>query len=123
MPRIVALSLLVLLAGAVACATVPAPTETVSNAELAVRKAEQVDAGRHAPLELRKARDMLEEARHHMARENHVEARRLAEQALVEAQLAEARAQAERRKADATAMRESIESLREETERAGERLR
>lgn len=123
MPRIAVLSLLVLLAGALACASIPPPHETISNAEQALRKAEQADAAHHAPLEMRIARDKLAEAKANLAQAQNLEARRLAEQALVEAQLAEARAQTARRRADATSMRESIDALREESERAGERLR
>jgi hypothetical protein len=103
------------------CASVPTPTEAISNAELAIRKAEEIDASHHAPLEMRIARERLDGATSALAAESNLEARRLAEQAIVEAQLAEVKTRTARAKAEAEEARLSIEALRGEIERAGER--
>ena len=99
------------------CATVPAPNETLSNAEYAIRKAEEREATQFAPLEIRVAKDKIEQARLSMAAGDNRQARRFAEQAAVDAQLAEAKARAARAEATAREIEKSIEALRSETER------
>jgi hypothetical protein len=106
--------------GAAACASVPPPRAEVATAEQSLRKAEQADAGHHAALDLRVARDKLEQAREAMQRGDHREARRLAEQANLDAQVAEARARRDRTQRAAAEIREQIEALQIEAERAGE---
>ena len=60
---VAAAALGVLLSG---CATVPPPTDAVAKADLSLRKAEQAGAAQVAPLELRQAREKLQEARDKM---------------------------------------------------------
>ncbi|MGH7833783.1 MAG: DUF4398 domain-containing protein, partial [Candidatus Binatia bacterium] len=71
--------------GAGGCSSVQPPTGTLSQAGLAIREADQSKAAQYAPLELRRARDKLDEAERAMKGEDYVKARRLAEQALVDA--------------------------------------
>jgi len=102
------------LTGLAACGTTPPPREELAAADLAVREADEAEAGTHAPAALRRARDKLEEARAAMQAEDHVRARRLAEQALVDAQLAQAEARSAIAQNQVSEMRESIEDLRRE---------
>lgn len=99
------------------CAATKPPTAKVSNADVAVRKAEESDAGEHAPLELRLAREKLEKARRAMDDEEYDRARRYADEAFVDAQLAEAKARSAKAQRAATAVKKSVEALRSETER------
>jgi hypothetical protein len=105
------------LALALGCATASAPNEAVSNAEYAIRKAEEREATAYAPLEMRIAKDKIEQSRLSMAAGDNEHAQRLAEQAAVDAQLAEAKARAGRAEATVAEIEKSIEALRSETER------
>lgn len=106
-----------------ACASVPRPEGELAAADLSLRKAEQAEAGRYAALELRVAREKLEEARAAARDDRNLEARRLAEQAGVDAQVAEQKARTAWATQAATAIREDIEQLQREAERAAERVR
>jgi hypothetical protein len=99
------------------CAATKPPTAKLSTAEVAVKKAEESDAGQHAPLELRVAREKLDKARRAMDDEEYDRARRLADEAFVDAQLAEARARSAKAKQAASAVRKSVEALRSEAAR------
>ena len=81
---------------ALACASVPPPTGEIAKADLALRKAEAVNAAELAPLDARLAREKLEKARLEEKDGKNLDARRLAEEAEVDALLAEAKARAER---------------------------
>jgi hypothetical protein len=96
------------------CAGQP-PIETVSQAELAVKKATESSAPQLAPLELRMARDHLNKANLEIQDKNYDEARRMAEKAIAEAELAEAKSEAENAQQTLANLRESIDALREET--------
>lgn len=111
------LSLACAVAMVLGCAATSAPNEAVSNAEYAIRKAEEREATRFAPLEMRIAKDKIEQSRLAMAGGDNDLARRLAEQAAVDAQLAEAKARAGRAEATVDEIEKSIEALRSETER------
>lgn len=104
----------VVVAGLTACASTSPPREELAAADLAVRDADEAEAGTHAPAPLRRARDKLEEARAAMQAEDYVRARRLAEQALVDAQLAQAQARSAIAQNQVSEMRESIDDLRRE---------
>ena len=108
------------LALAVGCASVAPPHDTLAQADLAVRAAEQATATQHAPLALHQAREKLEQAQERMEEEEYLEARRLAEDALARAQLAQEKALNARAQETARELRRSIEALRTEAERAGE---
>ena len=104
-------------AGALACASVPEPKAEISAADLALRRAEQADAGHGAPLELRTARDQYEAAQQAVSAGEYLEARRLAENATVDAQLAEAKAREARAKSVATDAEENLDALQGEANR------
>jgi hypothetical protein len=104
----------VVVAGLTACGTTSPPREELAAADLAVREADEAEAGTHAPAPLRRARDKLDEARAAMQAEEYVRARRLAEQALVDAQLAQAEARSAIAQNQVSEMRESIDDLRRE---------
>jgi outer membrane PBP1 activator LpoA protein len=97
-----------------ACSSVPPPQEQLAAADLAVREAEEAEAGAHAAVPLRKAQDKLEQARAAVQAKEHLAARRLAEQALVDAQRAEAEASAAAAGATLEEMQRSLEDLRRE---------
>lgn len=105
---------------AAGCATLAPPTDEISNAELAVRKAEQANAPQYSPLEMRVAREKLQEARdlsRSEANKDLIKARRLAEDALVQAQLAESVANKERALASRAEAERTIDTLRDEINR------
>ena len=97
-----------------ACGSVPPPQEQLAAADLAVREAEEAEAGAHAAVPLRQARDKLEQARGALQAKEHLAARRLAEQALVDAQRAEAEARAAAAGETVEQMQRSLEDLRRE---------
>jgi len=81
---------------ATACASMPAPTGEVAKADLALQKAEAVNAAEVDPLDMRLAREKLEKAKLEMREENYIKARRLAESAEADAMVAEAKTRASR---------------------------
>jgi hypothetical protein len=86
-------------------------------ADVAVREAEESGAGEHAPLELRLAREKLDEAKRAIDGDEYELARRLAEQAYVDAQLAEAKAHSEKAREAAQEVRRTVDAVREEANR------
>jgi Domain of unknown function (DUF4398) len=103
--------------GVVGCSSVQPPTATVSQAQLAIRQADQSKASQYAPLELRKAQEKIAQAENAMRNEEYLRARRLAEEALVDARLAESKANSEMARRNAVELQKTIESLRAETQR------
>lgn len=101
----------------IGCASKVAPVENITGAAMAIKEAENANAGVYAPLELRLAEEKLTAAKQAMGREEYTEARRLADEALADAQLAEAKSRAEKSKMTAEELRESIETLKREIER------
>jgi hypothetical protein len=95
-----------------ACGSVRPPQEQLAAADLAIRAADEAEAGARAAAPLRQARDKLEQARAALEAKGHLAARRLAEQALVDAQRAEAEASAAAAGEDLEQMQRSIEDLR-----------
>jgi len=85
-------------------ASEPAPTNRITQADLAIRAAVDAKAADLAPVELQSARDKLAQARKMMAAEKYTEARRLAASAQVDAELAEA-------KAETTVMRRAADQI------------
>jgi hypothetical protein len=115
--RHLATATLLAAAGALACASVPEPKAEISAADLALRRAEQADAGHGAPLELRTARDQFEAAQRAVSDGEYLAARRLAENATVEAQLAEAKAREARAKSVASDAQQNLDALKGEANR------
>ena len=100
--RLALMSTLLVLA---ACASLPAPTHEVADAERAVQAAAEADAGILAPAELETARRKLDAARSALQAQQHLKARQLAEQAVVDAELAQVTARAEAAARSAAKMR------------------
>jgi hypothetical protein len=105
---------------ALGCANYRRPDAQLAQADLAVRDAEQADASRLAPLEMRLARDKLGRARAAIDDDDNLRARRLAEQALADAQLAESRARAEKAERTAREARHTVGVLESEATRGVE---
>ena len=103
--------------GLVGCSSVQPPTATISQAQLAIRQADQSKASQYAPLELRKAQEKIAQAEKAMRNEEYLKARRLAEAALVDARLAESKANSEMARRNAAELQKTIESLRAEAQR------
>ena len=115
------LSLLLVLGWLAGCASSQPPSEAVSadlaTARTAVEQAEQADATNYAALEMRNARQKLEQAQAAMDRGDRMLAQRLAEQAAVDAQLAEVKSRSTKAQNAVTEVQESIRALREEIQR------
>ena len=105
--------------GVVGCSSVQPPTATISQAQLAIRQADQSKASQYAPLELRKAQEKFAQAEKAMRNEEYLKARRLAEAAggLVDARLAESKANSGMARRNAAELQKTIESLRAEAQR------
>jgi hypothetical protein len=97
---------------AVGCASVPEPKGEVANADLALRKAEAVNAAELDPLDMRLAREKLEKARLEMQKGEYEKARRLAETAEVDALVAEARARSTRVQRATQELQQEVDTLR-----------
>ena len=101
----------------IACASVSPPTDQISAAEAAIRQAESLGAVELAPLQMRVAREKLDEARSIAQNEDgdHMRhAKRLAEESALEARLAEETARTaafEKARNDAAA---TIDAMRRE---------
>jgi len=111
-------SLVLLTPLALACATVPPPTDTINAANRAIIEATQANAEPYARLEMHLAREHTEQANAAMKAGRHAEARDLAEKALVEAELAEAKAAAARATQNVEEIRDYIAMLKREIGRA-----
>lgn len=111
-------SMALLLPIALACATVPPPTDAVNAARIAITEATQADAEPHARLEMHLAREHLAQAEAAMKAGENEQARELAEKALAEATLAEAKAESTAAQRNVTQIREDIATLRREIDRA-----
>jgi len=105
----------------VGCAAKVAPIEDISNAQMAIKEAEESDAAVYAPLELKFATDKLGQARTALQAEKYEEALQLANEALLDAKLAEAKSRSEEAKKTTQELRDTIETLRHEIERSQQR--
>lgn len=80
-----------------ACASAPPPNSDITAADLTIKRAQEVNAGEFAALEMEGARDKLQQARSIVDRkddDNYPKAARLAQEAQADARLAEAKARA-----------------------------
>jgi len=107
-----ALPILLLITGA--CATTNPPTQQLTETETVIRQADQIGAGDYAPLEIRQARQKLEQARAAYNDEDYAKAARLAEQAKVDAELAQIKTLSGKAQLAVNELRESIKLLEEE---------
>jgi predicted S18 family serine protease len=96
------------------CAGMPPPEAEVAQASAAIDQALQAGARDHAPIEIKSARQKLQQAHAAVASEYYDIARRLAEQAEIEAELAQAKSQSAQAQLAVQQVRESIRVLREE---------
>ena len=115
--RFGSVALLVVALAAAGCASSKGPPPDLSAPRQAVAEADQAGAAEAAPLELRNARQKLEQAATAVERGDYERARFLAAEAAVDAELAEAKARAATVEAAVAELRESIRVLREEIER------
>jgi hypothetical protein len=112
-PLIAALGMLV------ACTSGPErPDQLLAQTELRIDAAEDAQAGREAPLELRTARDQLSDARRSIQAEDYAAARRNLEKALVNADYAIAKSRSDKTQEAAEEVRKTIDTLRRELEPA-----
>ncbi|OPL13532.1 MAG: hypothetical protein AVO38_13335 [delta proteobacterium ML8_D] len=110
------LSLVVL--GLTACgAKYPLPSSKLNMATSAINQAEDAGAYDSAPVELKAARENLEQARQAVNRKDNLTAERLAEKAIVDANLAQAKARTAKSQKAVEEIRESIRILQEEIDR------
>lgn len=98
-----------------ACASLPPPVGSMSQAESLLQAAERADAQTYAPLELGFARDKLDKARLAMLEEDYEMAAALAEESQVNSELA-------RVKAELGSLREQIKAATDENELQRARL-
>lgn len=94
------------------CATIPPDPALLNNARTAITQAEDAGANEYAPLELRFARERLEQAERSMTDGDAEQIRRLADEAEIEAQLALARTHAALTRADLAQRQRQLEQLK-----------
>lgn len=100
-----------------ACASTPPPNSDITAADLAVRRAQEVNASEFAALEMKTARDKLQQARSIVDKEDedsYPKAARLAQQAQVDARLAESKARAAKAQQTERELQKATEALREQ---------
>lgn len=100
-----------------ACASTPPPNSDITAADLAVRRAQEVNASEFAALEMKTARDKLQQARSIVDKEDedsYPKAARLAQQAQVDARLAESKARAAKAQQTEQELQKATEALREQ---------
>lgn len=97
-----------------ACASTPPPTDALTAAESAIKRAEEARVADYASPELTTAREKLRAARDAVNREEMVLAARLAEQARVDAEVATAKADAAKATANIEEMRKANEAIQQE---------
>ncbi len=110
----IAIAAVALLSG---CATVPAPTEQLAVAKVAVSNAAAAGGNEYASVDMRAAQDKLERAVQAMTDEDFKNATVLAEQAEVDARLAIAKVRAAKAQQAAAAVQEDNSVLRKEIDR------
>ncbi len=100
-----------------ACASTPPPTAEMAVSTAAVGRAVSAGATELSAMDLRNARDKLEQANVALAARDHERARRLALEAQVDAQLAQAKAESSKAGKAAAELQESTRVLRLELDR------
>lgn len=93
--------------------TVPIQKD-ISNAEMIITRAQTGDVDEYAPLELRLAKEKLQEAKSAFDREEYKSAQYLAREALLTANLAQGKARTEKTRKIVQELRESIDTLNKE---------
>ena len=98
------------------CSTTKPPTNTLAQAELALRAARDARAADLAVTDLRSAQEKLERARQAMTAKQYDDARRFAESAQVDAELAEAKSEAATVRGIADDVQRKIDTRQSEAE-------
>ncbi|MDM8569517.1 DUF4398 domain-containing protein [Thiotrichales bacterium HSG1] len=93
------------------------PIEKISNAELAISRAQDNNAKEFAAIELRQAQDNLEKAKQAVIDEKYDEAAHLAKEASMGALLAETKAESEKASKATEEIRKNVETLKKKLER------
>jgi hypothetical protein len=93
------------------------PASQMALAQDAVEKASAASAYEYAPVELKAARDKIDQAKTAMQSKDYASSQRLLEQAEVDARLAEARSNAAKAQRAVEELQKSIDLLREEIQR------
>jgi Domain of unknown function (DUF4398) len=99
------------------CASVPAPTEQMAVAKVAVSNATSAGGVEFAPLEMKTAMEKMDNAERAMSDEEYLLARQLAEEAQIDAQLATALARSVKAQKAANALQDDNRVLRQEIDR------
>ena len=102
---------------AAGCVSIPAPTEQITIAKVAVTNATSAGGNEYASEDMRAAQDKLNRAIQAMTTEDYKNARVLAEQAQADAQLAESKARAAKASKAALSVQEGNHVLRKEIDR------
>ncbi len=113
------LMMLLSLLALTACAPkVPAPDSQVSLATSAITQAESIGAYDSAPIELKSAREKLNQAKLAMQKKDNLSAQRLADEAIVDANLAQAKARTAKSRKAVAELKENIRTLQEEVDKS-----
>lgn len=104
---------------AIGCMRQSPPTDLMAKAEVSVREVEQTETAQAAPLEVRTAREKLDQAKEAMGGKKYGTAKMMAEQAIVDAEAAKTKTQADKTQRTNDEVKKSMETLRRETQRPG----
>lgn len=100
-----------------ACASIPPPTDQLTRAENAIKRAEEARVADYASPELKSAREKLTAARDAVTREDMTLAARLADQARLDAEVATAKTESAKAKANIEEMKKANTAIKQETDR------
>jgi septal ring factor EnvC (AmiA/AmiB activator) len=104
-----------------ACASKQPPISAMTQAGVAVKRAEDAKAVEAAPLEMRLAREHLDQAQKNMDQKQYDAALRNAESATVQAELAESKAKLQETKSKTTDAQQGLQTLEKEIKHSNER--
>ena len=104
-----------------ACSSKQPPISAMTTAGVAVKRAEDAKAVEAAPLEMRLAREHLDQAKKNIDEKDYDNARRHAESATVQAELAESKAKLMDTKSKATDAQQGLQTLEKEINHGNER--
>jgi len=106
--------------GFFACAGQKPPVEAMTRADTAVKKAEQTNAVVAAPLEMRLAREKLDQAQKDMNAKKYDSARKNAEDATAQAELAESKTDLKDTKSKSNDAEQGLKTLQNEIQHNNE---
>ncbi len=100
-----------------ACAAVPVPTDAITGAETAIKRAEEARVADYASPELTSAREKLVAARGAVDRNDMALAEQLATQSKLDAEVATAKAEAIKAQSNIQEMQKANQAIRQESQR------